>query len=156
MAGHKWDVRRDGPWLLVFFDEYAAMPTRLKLGAGRWLAESRKFGGGSILALQRAERDHITLDQRDNCRVRVACGAESDEASRMTLGHGPEIPLATQIPESLKGGAIVRVERSYRPGRFYLLTPPGGCPPGADPIEIAAPLVARATAGLRVPMERIC
>jgi hypothetical protein len=71
----------------------------------------------------------------------------------MTLGQ--EAPSATEIPESLKGGAIVRVERNYRPARFYLLSPPGPLPFGADPIELAAPVIARATSSLRIPIEDI-
>jgi hypothetical protein len=153
MKGRSWDVRTDGPRALVIADEYAAIPSKAKDGMGRWLAEGRKFGGGSIVCLQRAERAFIELHQRDNCRVRVACGAESAEASRMTLGQ--EAPSATEIPESLKGGAIVRVERNYRPARFYLLSPPGPLPFGADPIELAAPVIARATSSLRIPIEDI-
>lgn len=150
MKGRSWNVRNDGPRVLLVIDEYAAIPTKMKDGVARWLAEGRKFGGGAILCLQRAERDFIPLHQRDNCRVRVACGAESDESSRMTLGNAA--PLATQIPESLKGGSIIRVERSYRPARSYLLTPPGPIGPDDDPIEIAAPKIARATSALKIPL----
>jgi hypothetical protein len=151
MKGRSWNVRTDGPRVLLILDEYAAIPTKLKDGVARWLAEARKFGGGAILCLQRAEREFIPLHQRDNCRIRIAVGAESDESSRMTLGPGA--PLATQIPESLRGAAIIRVERRCRPARSYLLSPPGPLGPDDDPIEIAAPAIARATAGLRIPME---
>lgn len=152
MKGRSWSVRDDGPRVLLIADEYAAIPQKAKAGMTRWLAEGRKFGVGSIICLQRAERQFIELAERDNCRVRIACGAESDEASRMTLGSAA--PLATQIPESLRGGAIVRVERMYRPSRFYLLAPPGPLGPDDDPIEIAAPQIARATRSLRVDLGR--
>lgn len=150
MKGRSWSVRDDGPRVLLVFDEYASLSEKQKQPMQRWLAEGRKFGVGTIICLQRAERQFIELAQRDNCRVRIACGAESDEASRMTLGK--EAPLATQIPESLKGGAIVRVERVYRPARFYLLAPPGPLGPDDDPMEIAAPQIARATRALRVDL----
>lgn len=150
MGGIKWRTS-DGAQLLVICDEYALIPRKAKDGMSEWLAGSAKAGCGTLLALQRAQREMIPLDQRDNFHVGVALHVGSDEANGMILGHGEGVPNAREIPLGLKGAAWLRYPSgNFLPVRSYYLCPPYPVPAGDEPIQHAVVDIARATAGLRV------
>ena len=125
MEGRQWTGRK----LILVIDELAAVTTggRATGAGGRIqklgliLAMGRAAGVGLVLCTQRPSKDVIPLDLRDNTRVRVALGCESEYQTDMILGSQTKWPVH-EIPESLPGTAYVRVDRSATLCRSFLLT----------------------------------
>lgn len=147
----EWRIGVDGPGILWWLDEVAALPqAQVKTTLRRLLQEQRKFGMGCVLATQRPSEKVIELEVRDNCRTRIACGMESTEGSKMILGARPDGAFdPTEIPEDLSGGYVLRLNRSRLAGRAYL--PSAGGTSKADIADFSR-RVAAATAHLNVPI----
>jgi uncharacterized membrane protein (UPF0136 family) len=150
----------DGPAAIVVIDEYAAIPANLKDGMTQWLARARKFGGGTVIATQRPQREVIPLIQRDNCAVRIALSLTSGQALDMTLGDDARVHAADILHCPLQGGFVARLvdpsggDGGYWKGRSYLLTPP--YVRDGDPIATAARIISDNTKHLRIDWEDLC
>lgn len=77
---------------------------------------------GALLATQRPSTKVIPGDIRDNCRVRIALGMESDDGAKMVLGDAYKQCPAHLIPESLPGVGWARVDRAGRLFRAWQIT----------------------------------
>jgi len=155
-----WRVGVDGPAVIVVIDEYAAIPSNLKDGMTQWLARARKFGGGTVIATQRPQREVIPLIQRDNCMVRIALSLTSAQALDMTLGDDAREHAADILHCPLKGGFVARMvnpsgsDGGYWKGRSYLLTPP--YVRDDDEIGTAARMISEQTRHMRIEWGDLC
>lgn len=129
------DPRTGRPWpyLLTIFDELADLSRHDgtkegRAAAGRRIAlltegiqMGRAAGLGFLLCTQRPSADVVPLDIRDNCRVRVAFGTESQQQSAMILGDYPEHVRPQDIPASFPGVAWLKVDRGYTYFRTFVV-----------------------------------
>ena len=77
----------------------------------------RSAGVLTIFATQKPTADAIPTAIRDNVNVRIALRVTTSEAERAIMGYVPDeldVPRATSIPASRKGGAVIESEGGTR------------------------------------------
>lgn len=125
-----WD-EANGPWIQLVVDELAALR---RIGTSKEKAEREQkleliisMGGaagiGLALATQRPSHEAMSTDVRDNCRVRIGVGCESSVQAGFIMADSLEKAPCHAIPESMKGGMYVRVDRHATRSRSLYLGP---------------------------------
>jgi DNA segregation ATPase FtsK/SpoIIIE, S-DNA-T family len=121
----------NGPWIELVVDELGGITTigtpkersERERQLGLILAMGRAAGIGVVGFTQRPSHNVLSMDLRDNFRVRVGLGCESAQQTAMVMGDSAEKAPCTSIPESLPGACFVRVDRKVQRARVKFLDP---------------------------------